>query len=252
MKVRFWLALAMVMSLLLLSTFADAQNAAISANPGGSQPPGDDPQPLDVPPNDCCEAATPINLPKFGTLHQIITQDTLGATRDNDAGNACTTPDLLAFFGFVPAATEVWYTFTPSSDGQVTIDATGSSYPVLMILLFTPCDPVGGCDYDSSFMGCPGQVDGTTFLGAGGVHDNYGFYGSLTVDVRADTTYFLLVAQGDESVQGGPGGDLVMDFTYTGPAPIPALSQRGMILFVFLLAGLAVWIMRRKIGTSKA
>ncbi|HSD78145.1 MAG TPA: hypothetical protein VLA98_12100, partial [Solirubrobacteraceae bacterium] len=102
--------------------------------------------PAQAPSNDTWAGATVVSLPFSGT------QDTTEATVGDDdlaAGAAC---GIDPGGGFI-ASHSVWYAFTPGADGVVTLDASGSTYPVIGAVVTGT--PEGGFASASCFLSSP-------------------------------------------------------------------------------------------------
>jgi hypothetical protein len=97
--------------------------------------------PGDAPPNDLCENATPI-----GEVVDLPF-DTTAASFDGP--------------GECQDSRNVWYCYTPSCGGIVTIDTCGSGYDT-KIAVYDACDPLGtivDCNDDAFFGPCSGSLD---------------------------------------------------------------------------------------------
>jgi hypothetical protein len=105
---------------------------------------------LPPPPNDACDAATPIALPFVGVL------DTRGATTGvGDPLQSCT------FGGPNQNSSSVWYAFTASASGTVIADTLGSDYDTVLTAYVGSCgaltelacndDALGGLDSRIAF-----------------------------------------------------------------------------------------------------
>jgi len=121
--------------------FGEAGNLEIQAN---LSPPS---------PNDHCQNAIPMQE------GLVYTQNTVVSTTNGD-------PPLYNF------SNGVWYTFTPASNGVVTISTCGSDFPTGMQVYSGTCDALSAVSEGSSFgysQNCPDTRAAVTFESTGGV-----------------------------------------------------------------------------------
>src|SRR6185437_10690340 len=121
--------------------FGEAGNLEIQAN---LSPPS---------PNDHCQNAIPMQE------GLVYTQNTVVSTTNGD-------PTLYNF------SNGVWYTFTPASNGVVTISTCGSDFPTGMQVYSGTCDALSAVSEGSSFgysQNCPDTRAAVTFESTGGV-----------------------------------------------------------------------------------
>jgi hypothetical protein len=121
-------------------------------------------------PNDQCQNAIPM---QGGILY---TQNTVVSTTNGD-------PSLYNF------SNGVWYTFTPASNGVVTISTCGSDFPTAMQVYSGSCNALSTVPegYSAgSASGCPGNRAEVSFEGIGGVtyHVLVGSYGPVAGNLQ--------------------------------------------------------------------
>ncbi|MFI5395104.1 MAG: hypothetical protein ACHQ9S_06180 [Candidatus Binatia bacterium] len=168
----------------------------LSAASGGPSPtatptpfPTSKPPPTPVPPpNDGCGEATEIDaLPYFDV------SDTRGATTAaDDPYPVCANS----------RDRRVWYRLTPTSNGQVTFDASGSTYSLIISAYTGTCGafvPIrNGCSLMTSLYGASPQ---------------------FSLPVSAGTTYWIMLSAADHE-----GGFLALSAVAGGPTPTPTAT----------------------------
>jgi hypothetical protein len=133
--------------------------------------------------NDECDTPTVIETTPFAD-----TIDTRSAgTSDGDPNQSCVFPTALP--------NSVWYSFTPPSDGTVSVDTLGSDYATVVSAHTGACNPI---DHMLTEVACQDD-DGQS---------------SLNFAATAGTTYLILVTDGTGGFMPGGGAlDFALDFT---------------------------------------
>jgi hypothetical protein len=155
-----------------------------------------------------------------------------------------------------PLVTRFWATTpiilqpTANTELSVTLDATtiplNSGFPIINILLYN--GPRDGLDY------CIGLMDTTSKNTAGSFAgslqqpgETYTFTDPQTgnpIILQAGQNYYLY-AHTAATFDSGTA-DVTFVFANEPSTPIPTLSEWGMIIFSLLLAGSAIWMIRRR------